>query len=151
LGLKNGPHRRPQNRVGAWASPINEPALPCRLLCGRILSGAPAHRGSTNPTLGAPLAVTSPLSRRFLPPETFHRCFPPLFPAEEPASRRSATINMVVSIPIRILRFYDTTIANRYVSWWYLNLVVSYSYLDRYHGIFSISIQRRYHTIPHLS
>jgi hypothetical protein len=100
LGLrpKNGPYRRPQNRAGVWASPINEPLLPCRLLCGRILSGAPTHRGSANPTPGAPLAATSPLSRWFLPPETSHRCFPPLpfpplFPAEEPASCRSATIN----------------------------------------------------------
>jgi hypothetical protein len=93
LGPKNGPHQRPQNRVGAWASPINEPALPCRPLCGKILSGAPTHRGSANPMPGAPLAATPPLSRRFLLPETSRRCFPPLFPSEEPASRRSAAIN----------------------------------------------------------
>jgi hypothetical protein len=83
LGLrpKKGPYRRPKNRAGAWASSINEPALPCRPLCGRILSGAPAHRGSANPTLGAPLAATPLLSRRFLPPETSHRYFSLLFPA----------------------------------------------------------------------
>jgi hypothetical protein len=49
-----------------------------------------------------------------------------------------------------IVRFYDTTTANRYVSWWYFNLVVFYSYPDMYRGIFSILIQRRYHTIPHI-
>jgi hypothetical protein len=40
---------------------------------------------------------------------------------------------MVVIIPIRnlsILQFYDTTVVKWYVSWWYLNLVVSDSYLD---------------------
>jgi hypothetical protein len=79
---KTGLHRRPQNQAGAWASPINEPALPCRPLCGRILSGAPTPRGSANPTVGAPLPATPPLSRRFLPPETSRRflsrrCFPP--------------------------------------------------------------------------
>jgi hypothetical protein len=67
-------------------------------LCGRILSGAPAARGSYNPTPGPPLPATPPLSHRFLPAETSRCCFPPLpflplFPAEEPASRRSATIN----------------------------------------------------------
>jgi hypothetical protein len=73
LGAKTSPHRRPQNRIGAGASSINEPALPCRPMCGRILSGAPAPRGSTNPMPGASLPATPPLSRRILPPETSHR------------------------------------------------------------------------------
>jgi hypothetical protein len=41
------------NQASAWASPINEPALLCRPLCGRILSGAPVPRDSANPTVGA--------------------------------------------------------------------------------------------------
>jgi hypothetical protein len=77
FGLKaqNGPHRQPQNCTGAWASPINEPALPCRPLCGKIISGAPAHRGSANPTPGAPLApyFTSPcMIHNFLVPYLHH-------------------------------------------------------------------------------
>jgi hypothetical protein len=97
-GPKNGPHRRPQNRAAAWSSPINEPALPSRPLCGRILSGAPAARGSANPTPGAPLPAIPLLSCRFLSPETSRCYFTPLFPtasfpAEEPASRRSLAIN----------------------------------------------------------
>jgi hypothetical protein len=74
---KNGPHRRLQDRAGAWASPINEPALPYRPLCGRILSGAPTACGSANPTPGAPLPATPQLSHRFLLPETSRRYFPP--------------------------------------------------------------------------
>jgi hypothetical protein len=72
LGPKTGPYRRPQNLIGAWASPVNEPAQD-----DMILSGAPAARGGANPTPGAPLAATPPLSRWFLPPESSRRCFPP--------------------------------------------------------------------------
>jgi hypothetical protein len=89
LGTKTGPHRRPQNCAGAWASPINEPALPCRPLCGRILSGASGAHGSANLMPEGPLAATPPLSRRFLPLLPF----PPPSPAEEPASHRAVAIN----------------------------------------------------------
>jgi hypothetical protein len=60
---------------------------------------------------------------------------------------------MVVSIPICILVSYDFTILPRKNDTYHdgiLIWVVSYSYLDTYRDIFSIPIQKRYHTIPHL-
>jgi hypothetical protein len=60
---------------------------------------------------------------------------------------------MVVSISIRILVCYDFTILPRSIDTYrdgILIWVVSYSYPDTYHDIFSIPIQKRYNTIPHL-
>jgi hypothetical protein len=78
-GQKTGLHRHPQNCAGAWACPINEPALPWWLLCGRILSGAPAPHDSANLTPEAPLPATPPfpagLSRQKLPVAFSRRCF----------------------------------------------------------------------------
>jgi hypothetical protein len=94
---KNGPHRRPQNRAVAWASPINEPALPCRSLCGEILSGAPAHRGSVNPTPGAPLAATPPLSRRFFPYPSISRRSPPVHAQSTPRAAASSPRSLPIA------------------------------------------------------
>jgi hypothetical protein len=62
-------------------------------------------------------------------------------------------IIMVISIPIRILVSYDFTILSRPIDTHrdgILIWVVSYSYPNMYRGIFSILIQKRYNTIPHL-
>jgi hypothetical protein len=64
-----------------------------------------------------------------------------------------ALIIMVVSISIHILVSYDFMILPWSIDMYHdgiLIWVVSYSYLDTYRGIFSIPIQKRYNTIPHL-
>jgi hypothetical protein len=78
---KNSPHRRLQNQAGAWASPTNDPTLPCQPLCGKILLGVPAARGSTNPMPGTPLRMTPLLSRWFSP-------YPSIFPTKPSISCR---------------------------------------------------------------
>lgn len=98
-GPKTGPHRHPQNRANAWASPINEPTLPCWPLCGRILSGAPTPRGSANLTPRAPLPATPTYSRRFFP-------YPSNFPTNPTISCRflpvhaQSTPRIVASSPL---------------------------------------------------
>jgi hypothetical protein len=76
-----------------------------------------------------------------------------MFKKESYANKNFLVAIMVVIIPIRILVSYDFTILLWSIDTYrdgILIWIVSYSYPDMYHSIFSIPIQKRYNTITHL-